>query len=320
MLVGFDEEKIFNSCDGEAINFFTVRITVDRERFYPDPKYPNMNLKIHFVILVPKIMNKIGWKMAKQSQIEWFEGNANNYPWESEPRINYFTLGGLMHFERFKKFHNEHLNDWKSENAIKLLKTRIEEMQKDENIQLKLPNSSNMKVPFGTISGTLIEKKIQPEEYKNRPIKTGIEIVPEFEKYYINYALYSELFLNSLDDFFGTIANCSMRFIALGNLHYQNGKIMVEIERIGTYIKDGFDFVDTENIKNTVINSITNIRDSQPLGNWSYKSKIVSKSGKGVSIDNKAYRDYREDVKKGRDCYRYSNIYLYNVNYPFFEL
>ncbi|UQB68098.1 DUF6402 family protein [Epilithonimonas zeae] len=304
MIIGFDEEKIFNSCDGETINFFAIKMLVENQFFYPDPKYLNMNLKIHFVVLVPKIMNKLGWKMAEKSQIEWFEGKANNYPWESEPGINYFTLGGLMHFDRFKDFYNKHLNDWKTEKSINVLKGEIIKMQKDGIIEF--PTVANPKTEFGTFSGEVNEKVIKPDELNG---KETIEKMPLFEKYYFKNVPYKESKLNSLDDFFGAIANCNLRFSAKGFLHYQNGKIMVEIKKIAVYIKDGFDFVDGDALI------------SQPLGFWTYKNKSASKTGFSNSeINNKSYRDYRYDTHKGSDGYRYSNLYLYDATYTMFNL
>lgn len=54
---------------------------------------------------------------------------------------------------------------------------------------------------------------------------------------------YEESKFKKLDDFFGAVANCNIRFAAKGFLHYNNGKIKVEIKKIAVYVKDGFDYV-----------------------------------------------------------------------------
>lgn len=300
ILLNINEDLIFRSCEYNTNNFH-LRIYCENQRFIPKEEYLNMNLKIHFVVLIPGIMKKMKWQLARKSQIEWFEGKANNYPWESEPKLNYFTLGGLMHFDRFKEFFEEHKEDWKTDKAIGVLKNEIKKMQKDKLINY--PTANNPTIEFGTFSGEIINKTITPDEYKDQPVKTVIERMPLFEKYYFQYASYEESKYNKLDDFFGAIANCNLHFCAKGFLHYNSGNIKVEIKKIAVYVKDGFDFA-----------------GDQPLGNWSYKNQDAYKLMSGVTINNKSYRDYRKDIKMGQDCYRYSNLYIYDVNYDIFEL
>lgn len=303
MIVTFDQEKIFKSCDGNNINYFCLRISIGKDTFYPDPQWLGQNLKIHFVVLIPKIMNKLGWKMAEKAQKEWFTEKGTNYPWEAMPKLDYYSLGGLMHFERFKEFYNEHINDWKNDKAIDILKGEIIKMQKDGIIEF--PTFNNPITEFGTFSGEVKEKIIKPEELNSRET---IEKMPLFEKYYFKYAKYEESKLNKLDDLFGAVANCNLRFAAKGFLHYNNGKIKAEIKKIAVYVKDGFDFVDSSKFW------------SQPLGFWSYENMNVNKLGTDGDISNKNYRDYRRDTSMGQDCYKYSNLYIYDTTYNLFEL
>lgn len=298
MLVKINEEKIFTSCDGKKICYFSIRMTVEKQTLYPDPQWIHQNLKIHFVVLIPKIMNRLGWKMSEKAQIEWFTEKGTNYPWEAMPKLDYYALGGLMHFEKFKEFYNEHINDWKNEKAIELLKERIIDMQKHEIIEF--PTSNNPITEFGTFSGEIKEKVIKPEELNGGETT---EKMPLFEKYYMQSMPYEESKFKKLDDFFGAVANCNIRFAAKGFLHYNNGKIKVEIKKIAVYVKDGFDYV-----------------GEQPLGSWSYKSMRAYKFGADAGISNRSYRDYRYDTKMGQDCYKYSNLYKYDVNYPLFYL
>ena len=70
----------------------------------------------------------------------------------------------------------------------------------------------------------LVNHTITPKELKNEPIKTATIKVPLFEKYYFSGFVYEEGKLGSLDDFFGSIANCNGRFTAKGTLDYTDEK------------------------------------------------------------------------------------------------
>lgn len=238
MLIKINEENVFKSCDSKNICYFSMRISVGKQKYYPDPQWVHQNLKIHFVILIPKIMNKLGWRLAEKAQNEWFEGKGVNYPWEAKPKIDYYTFGGLLNFERFKKFYEKHKDDWKDTSAISQLKKEIVKMEKEGLVQY--PTVNNPITEFDSFSWKITQKNIHLEELKG---KEATELMPIFEKFYFKSVAYNESVFNPLDDFFGAIANCNLRFAAKGFLHYNNGKIKVEIEKIATYVKDGFDFV-----------------------------------------------------------------------------
>ena len=164
------------------------------------------------------------------------------------------------------------------------------------------PTSKNKITKFGLeniANATLVNHYCYPEELGKK--ETTI-IILLLDKYYFTSAKYEED--GDLDDFYGSIANCSIRFTAKGPMEYKGiNNIELTITKIGIYVRDGFDYV-----------------GNQPLGYWSLKNKKVSTNillGDSRSINNESYRDYRKDSGMGQDFYRYSNMYMYDTNFKF---
>ena len=262
-------------------------------------KYTNSTdwLKVHAVIYLPEIMKKLGWNYSFKSQDDWFKGNPNNYPWESSPKVNDFEFEWALNFERFKANYEANKDVWKDDKSIISLRNEIKKMITDG--YAITPTVKNKKTTFGTFGGNIISLSRKHDEvgYAN-------ESMPLFEKYYFKNLEFDELTITGdLDDFFGSIANCNIHFAAKGELEYKGiDNIEVTITELGVYVKDGFDFVGT-----------------QQLGFWSLKDKNVTKGLKPDYnlVDNKSYRDYQSDSKKGGNFYRYSKIYIQKPNFKF---
>ncbi|MDR7212193.1 DUF6402 family protein [Flavobacterium piscis] len=287
--------------DEDDIAEYIFEIKIDNGEYSNEEK-----LRVHAVIYIPEIMKSLGWNYAFKSQEDWFNGKKNNYPWESKPKIDDFTMGWALSFERFKKRYNENLNKWKNSQSLESLKKEIGKMVKDG--YATYPSSKNTITTFGLnniASAELVDSIIKPEEFKNEKIKNVNVKIPLFDKYYFTSVPYEESKFSDLDDFFGSIANCNIRFVAKGTLEFKSSiETEVTITELGIYIRDGFDYV-----------------GDQPLGYWSLKDKKTSKNilsgGNFRYINNESYRDYRKDSGMGEDFYRYSNIYIYKPNFKF---
>lgn len=286
--------------DEDDVSEYIFEIKIDDEKYVNNAE----KLKVHAVIYIPEIMKSLGWNYAFKSQEDWFNGAKNNYPWQSTPKINDFTMGWALSFERVKNTYNANLNKWKSEASLKSLVKEIEKMEKDG--YAILPSIKNSVTHFGLPvinDSTLVNHIIKPKEMDSK--ETNVKI-PLFDKYYFTSAIYEESKSNPLDDFFGSIANCNIRFTAKGILTYiSKTKTEVTINEIGIYFRDGFDYV-----------------GSQPLGFWSLRQKKVIKEitkslGDYRLIDNDSYRNYRKDSGMGEDFYRYSNMYILKPNFKF---
>ncbi len=180
-----------------------------------------------------------------------------------------------------------------------------------------LPTSINKTTLFGVQQindGKFVTKTIKPEELSEAGVKTAIEIMPKFEYYYYkSIEIEQNKFTDPIDDFFSSVGDCNIHFIAIGTLEYKDASnIEVHVTEIGAYIKDGFDFTDG--------NAETPNTLSQLLGFWSFEKNDVSRISISPDyrlLDNRDYRNYRLSSGKGRDFYRYSNMFIYQPNFRF---
>ncbi|WP_307453382.1 MULTISPECIES: DUF6402 family protein [Chryseobacterium] len=267
-------------------------------------------LKIHAVEFVPKIEAALKWSKAKMLQDIWFTGNENDKPWLIDPKVGLLSMDWVLSYPRMKTEYDKIITEkWKSENAIKLLKKRIKEMVKNPNVNLKLPKKDNETVNFG-----VSESKIQKFDHIEQPKLGGQkaqESMPLFERYYyqsVSYNISKNVFsMEPLDDLFGALASCQFRVIAFGTITRKNNNYRVKITKIGIYIKDSFDFITA----------------SEYLGDWSPKNNAVSVNPYGPTmptyykIENKSYRDWRKDYKKGMDFNLYTDVKYLNVSHEF---
>ncbi|MBL1220044.1 DUF4280 domain-containing protein [Chryseobacterium sp. L7] len=268
-------------------------------------------LKIHVVEFVPKIEGALKWTNAKMLQDIWFNGNENDKPWLINPKVDLLSMDWVLSYPRMKTEYDAIITQkWKSENAIKLLKKRIKEMTKNPSVNLKLPKKDNETISFG-VSGNVIQTFNNIEQPKLGGQKAQ-EMMPLFERFYyqsVSYNISKNIFsMEPLDDLFGALASCQFRVIAFGTITRKNKNYLVKITKIGVYIKDSFDFITSD----------------EYLGDWSPKKNGVSVNPYGATadtyytIENKSYRDWRKDYKKGMDFNLYTDVKYLNVYHEFY--
>lgn len=268
-------------------------------------------LKIHAVEFVPKIEGALKWTKAKMLQEIWFNGNENDKPWLINPKVDLLSMDWVLSYPRMKTEYDKIIIEkWKSENAIKLLKKRIKEMVKNPSVNLKLPKKDNEIINFG-VSRNDIQKFDNIEQPKLGGQKAQ-EIMPLFERFYyqsVSYNISKNVFsMEPLDDLFGALASCQFRVIAFGTITRKSNNYLVKITKIGVYIKDSFDFITAD----------------EYLGDWSPKNNAVSVNPYGPTkdtyykIENKSYRDWRKDYKKGMDFNLYTDVKYLNVSHEFY--
>jgi hypothetical protein len=267
-------------------------------------------LRVFPVIYIPEIMKSKGWTYSFKSQEDWFHGDPIEFPWENRPKTNDFLMGWALKFKRVKEAFDEVREVWKNETALNELRRLI----KTEMV-VEWPVEIGTKSTFGTFNDKTIDqvwrkhddaKLDHPGVRVVKEQRQALEYVPAFEKYHFQSRKIEESYWTEVDDFYGAIANCTIKFVAKGTLEKKKEGIEVNITDLGIYIRDGFDYVG-RNI----------------LGYWSFKSKAVSKNfmkgltGDFIGITNASYREYRETLEKGGDFYRYSDLHIDHPNYKF---
>lgn len=278
------------------------------------------HLKIHAVEFVPKIEGALNWTKAKMLQEIWFNGNENDKPWLVDPKVDLLSMDWVLSYSRMKTEYDKiTTTKWKSENAVKLLKKRIKEMVRNPDVGLKLPKKDNETVNFGVSRNDI--RTFNDIEQPKLGGKKAREIMPLFERFYyqsVSYNISKNPFsMEPLDDLFGTLASCQFRVIAFGTITRKSWKsplgmslnsYLVKITKIGVYVKDSFDF----------------ITEDEYLGDWSPKKNAVSVNPYGVTkdtyytIENKSYREWRKDYKKGMDFNLYTDVKYLNVYHEFY--
>lgn len=306
-IVNFDTNIFFGNCT-DLISNFDIKVQVGNEVYQSTSSDSRVTakeiLKIHFVIFIPIIMKEFKWPFAVKSQDDWFMRKKNNYPWESEPRLNYFSFEEwALKFERFNKKYQDNKDIWMTSKSLNVLKNEIKKMVKDGYAEY--PTEKKKLTAFGPniMSSELGEITIKPEESNGKLIEID---TPIFDKYYFSNFTYTESKVSpDYDDFYGAVANCTVRFCARGSLQFVSpGKIMVTIRELGVYIRDGFDYV-----------------GSQLLGCWSYKEKAVTNNllsnDTYLLVTNEDFRNYRKATGMGQDFYRFSTPMILNPNFTF---
>lgn len=205
----------FVKTDEDDVADYIFEITLNGKHYKPVKV-----LKVHAVIYIPEVMEGFGWQYAAKSQRDWFNGVQNTYPWEAQPAINNFKLDWALSFKRVKSVYDKHIEDWNSDKAISLLNARIRIMIADQHA--KLPTPKNPRTTFGSFSSEIVAVM---RDHKEADSNKAIEYMPLFEKYYLQSAPFSESKFEIMDDFYGSIANCNIRFAAMGTLTYgTNGR------------------------------------------------------------------------------------------------
>lgn len=275
-------------------------------------------LTLHFVRYIPKLLNILGFSNGEYLQRLWFTLGKNIDKKAEGPQLEAVEWDwAVSESSQVKGEYNDFLTETGMElrkstlifnnNVQESLKSEVNKMI-DEGL-VSLPTKNEPDQPFGVIDPTVLTHR-------------G-EKMPKFEKYYFNSKSFSGALdlglhytFDGLDDFIAALANFNYHMFAIGMLKYNtNGwltdTIDINVQQLGVYIKDSFDFIDDD--PNA---------DSQPLGYWKIieQNKVeierkTSEKPKYFEVTNKSYRDYRDDHNMGYNYHLYSTIKLKNTNY-----
>lgn len=314
-----EKENSFYSFDLSAKNFqkggdaiqklyFLIEIEGQGKTTYPTSE--DDYLKVHVVRYIPQVMRaqNTPWEIAAQCQERWFNGDANEEPWKISPILNFVTMDWLLSFSRIQDFYNDNImKKWNTENAIKSLKAQIKLQTK--YLGLKLPDNIGEIRTFGTSEETL--KKYPDISQPKMGGSKDIEIMPVFERFYYQNIEYKISIVppEILDDLFGAFGSFQFRIIAFGSItKIRNNYYKVQINKIGIYLKDSFDF----------------ITKGEYLGDWSIVDNDILRNPMFLTpkeyfaITNDSYKAYRIDYNKGMDFNVYSDIKYEKVSYTFY--
>jgi hypothetical protein len=109
---------------------YIAKLEIDNGKFSFNDKLTSNGLICHAVIYIPDVMKAMGWEYSYKSQVDWFKGKANNYPWESEPKVNDIDIDWALGFNKFRKICDEYISEYKILDDVKARKSLNNEIKK----------------------------------------------------------------------------------------------------------------------------------------------------------------------------------------------
>jgi len=228
-------------------------LSIDTESFQRDlqshleslnaPKYQTPVFKIRDI---PAVMRtRMGWPVAAKLMERWFNGAAYKMPTLAKRSLDPYRLSQLpsvhldetsvtmkwaLGFERVKNAQETLKNKWNSHAGIEQLKRRIKNQE--------TAHSGQNIWRFGNL---------------NNPAKILEDTCQ------VNFLVFGKM-LDPMDDFYGAMGESQLNLAVSGLVTTEEpGKMSVEIDELGFYLRDCYDFNDSDSFV------------SQPLGCWGFQ-------------------------------------------------
>lgn len=254
---------------------------IGRSGLVPALQTPNATPDITHI---PTIMRSKGWNEGATLMEEWFRRPAlvrpndpktvpNNF---GPPILNIIRMDWILNnFARAKSVYDQMMNGkmWKTPNA----KGEIGKVLSKTGVDFQLRSNPGHKVLFGDLTSSNVIA-IEDVYIQSLPVNEG------WLNKRVNYML------DSLDGLTAALAEFNFHMAVKGEATLANQKIQIQLNEIGIYAKDSYDF-----------------HEDQSLGKW--------ENGVG-SITNSHFRDWRAQNNKGGDFLIYSDIKIVRLNPP----
>lgn len=260
---------------------------------------------------IPKVMHtRLAWPVAAKLMERWFNGSAFKMPAPMKTSEGAYRLSKLaaahldettvnmkwaLGFERVKKAQDTLKNKWSSDAGIAQLKRRV---KNQENA-----HSGQKTWRFGDL---------------NQPAKILEDTCQ------VNFLVFGKM-TDPMDDFYGAMGESQLNIAASGMVTPQgNGKISLEIDELGFYLRDSYDFNDSDSFI------------SQPLGCWGFEGVDCWRGARpGINVDdemadvppdearrrkyivqNKHFLEWRAKNGRGGDFMVLSDVYRIRLPTP----
>ncbi|MGB5817859.1 MAG: DUF6402 family protein [Saonia sp.] len=265
--------------------YFSVKIGTGKFKEYADSS--EKRLIVHSVRFVPNVMQALGWANALKAQNLWFSSNAEDTE-DVNVELEFVAMDWILSYSRANDDYQEIITTiWNDSDNYDSLRQEINDMIAFSNSSgnptiAELPTVEGETKAFGNFSLTILSG----------------ETLPLIEKFYYKSVQYDySILFDPLDDLNGTLANFNFRIAAQGFLSLESGIVYINVNKIGVYVRDSFDFTDEG-------------MGSQNLGYWNLSEKTVSKTPGSdyILIENIDYRNWRELHGKGGDFRIYSDV------------
>lgn len=268
-------------------------------------------LSMDIVPYVRTIMRVNGWTVGAACQDRWFSApyapgkTAADLVVQDILKMQWAT--GFSYIARVVENGFTTISSSDLAIAIRDKERGIKDRIKDQvrNGIVALPANDGDTVAFGTKVPDLETDK----QGHNFP-RFNRYFIYEFEYKLVEISLLGGVRVPSLDDFAAAVANCTFRFIALGQITKTGDSYKVSVTELGAYLLDSFDFNEKQ----------------QPLGYWNAKTNevflpyigdISGSPGAATEVSNASYRAWRQRNARGTDYTNFSDILSREVSFAF---
>jgi hypothetical protein len=247
------------------------------------------------------IMRAKGWQVGATCQDRWLDGpfspGKTKYDVVIQDILKMQWAIGFGYIKRLVDGGFIYITAPDRSSAFRdVIKRRIKDQVR--NALFKLPATDGETIAFGTKAADL---EIDGDGHN----------FPRFNRYWIHQIPYQgfnvslSVDIPSVDDFLAAVANCTFRFIALGQIAKTGTTYKVAVTEIGAYFFDDFDF-----------------SDEQDLGYWNVKTNDVGRTfigggSEGTPVSNATYRAWRQRNGRGMDYTNFSDILFRPTNIVF---
>ncbi|WCM87209.1 DUF6402 family protein [Acidovorax sp. NCPPB 3576] len=273
-------------------------------------KEPEYKTRIFQLRDIPSVMrSRLGWPVAANLMDRWFAGTAFAMPPEMKESRGIYPLNKLsaahleesmvrmswaLGFNRVRTAMAQLQAKWASPAGIKQLKTRVERGSSRHVGQCW--RFGNLGLPAKELDDTC----------------------------QVNFLLFGKMG-DPMDDFYGAMGEAQIKIAASGIVTPQeNGKLSVDIDELGFYLRDSYDFQDGNNFI------------SQPLGCWgfngvecntSFRGSIniedkvadinhASAAGRKYLVQNSDFQKWRAKNQRGGDFMVLSDVHRVTLPFP----
>jgi hypothetical protein len=276
---------------------------------FQDDRFNRVETPMVAMDIVPyirSIMRAKGWQVGASCQDRWLDGPYS--PGKSKTDVvaqDILKMQWAMGFGYISRvIEGGFVAITASDQSIgfrDVIKRRIKDQVR--NGLIRLPAGDGETVAFGTKAADL---ELDGDGHN----------FPRFNRYWIHQIPYQgdtiglnvltpTVTIPAVDDFLAAVANCTFRFIALGQITKTGTDHKVSVTEIGAYILDSFDF-----------------DGDQDLGYWNVKTNDVGRTSVGggaggTPVSNASYRDWRQRTGRGMDFTNFSDILSRQANIVF---
>jgi len=261
-----------------------------------------VSVEFFHIDMIPEAMRKMGWEMAPKLMEHWFSiSPAYSFDKESKTALlkcdardipiskvndNIVKMEWANQYPQVRDGVEKLKAIWNTKNGRKELKKHIDDMNISEGEVVAIGFSDDVK---------------------------QLDAIAQ-----ANYLIIGSKF-DTINDWYGAIGNCNLKVCVRGNVRLLEGKYCLEVECLGFYIKDTYDFLDDDKFgidmpeslgvwgKERILNKAETISFMSSYGSGAFGLLVQMFSG-FVPVFNSDFRVWQKKHNSGGDFIVFSDL------------